>query len=80
MVKQQPLYGIKKANLDKVSEEESNDYVFKEKMQVNWISLVDKLSELVIENTNEELEKSIKEELLESNSFVKRNHFKVGSK
>jgi hypothetical protein len=63
-----------------VSEEESNDYVFKEKMQVNWISLVDKLSELVIENTNEELEKSIKEELLESNSFVKRNHFKVGSK
>jgi hypothetical protein len=33
-------------------------------MQVNWISLVDKLSELVIENTNEELEKSIKEELL----------------
>ena len=80
MVKQQPLYGIKKANLDKVSEEESNDYVFKEKMQVNWISLVDKLSELVIENANEELEKSIKEELLESNSFVKRNHFKVGSK
>lgn len=49
-------------------------------MQVNWISLVDKLSELAIENTNEELEKSIKEELLESNSFVKRNHFKVGSK
>jgi hypothetical protein len=61
MVKQQPLYGIKKANLDKVSEEESNDYVFKEKMQENWISLVDKLSELVIENANEELEKSIKE-------------------
>ena len=61
MVKQQPLYGIKKANLEKVSEEESNDYVFKEKMQVNWISLVDKLSELVIENANVELEKSIKE-------------------
>ena len=80
IVKQQPLYGIKKAHLQKVSEEESNDYVLKEKMQANWISLVDKLCELIIESANEDLEKSIREELLETNSFVKKNHFKMGSK
>ena len=29
MVKQQPMYGIKKSHLQKVSEEESNDFVIK---------------------------------------------------
>jgi hypothetical protein len=74
------MYLINKGNSEKVTEEKETEFSIKEGIQKNLISLVDKLSELVVESINEDLETSLKDEIMETNSFIKKRHFKVGSK
>ena len=73
------MYFVQKGN-EKYKAEEEEEFIIADKESKNILGLIDKCIDLMISTHSETLCLAVKQELLEANAIVKKNHYKANNK
>jgi CHASE3 domain sensor protein len=73
------MYFVQKGN-EKFSPEGEHDFLVTDKSGKNILTLIDKTIDLLLSAKSETLTLRIKEELMETNAIIKKNHYKANNK
>jgi hypothetical protein len=76
VAKHQPMYFVQKGN-EKYSKEEEEEFMVVDKCGRNIVSLVEKLTDLILASKSEALEQALKQELMDTNAIIKKSHYKT---
>ena len=79
VAKKQPMYFVQKGN-EKYNAEEEEDFIIADKESKNILGLIEKSIDLLMSTRSETLCMAVKQELLDANAIVKKNHYKANNK
>jgi hypothetical protein len=77
---QKSMYFGKSGSPDKHSKQEEEEMLIKEKWKELYLGLTKRITDLAFSEENEEVREIIKEKLMNTNSYIRLNNHKIGSK